>query len=223
VYLEKKLLRSIGGLLFITAATVAGAPFSTTDVRTTCPTPTTVGVYSSASTACETGTMNSWLVFSNFVNSQAAGGLTIQSLANGANEGFYFPENLSGPSNFQIGFNVQAINEIVDGIMFHVTASAPYQGQASVTMYVCPGQAVGCDTSTAKVLTLGSGSSLPYDTISFDSTQSLGVLFVGNVDANAMLTQFESTVIASTPEPAALYMVGIGFLALGAAARMRKA
>jgi hypothetical protein len=203
-------------LLFVVVSTQAnGAVFSTTTIRTTCPTPTTVGAYVSNGVVCDTGNMASWLEFSNF-NSTSADNLPIQGLANGANQGFYFPVNLAGPATFRVGYDIEAINTLMSGINLHVTASGLPRTDASVTMYVCVGQPAGCPVSEAKVLTLNSTSLLPYETVYFDSLASkVGVTFVGNVDPQALLSQFESIIITDVPEPTTLAMLGAGLLGLG--------
>ncbi len=211
------------GLLFLVGSTLAsGAVFTSTSTRTTCPTPTTVGAYVSNAVVCDTGNMNSWLEFSNF-SSTSANNLTIQGLANGANQGFYFPVNINGPMTFQVAYDIDAVNTLISGINLHVTASGLPRTDASVTMYVCVDKPAGCPVNEARVLTIGANSNQPYDTLSFALASSIGVTFVGNVDAQAMLTQFESVVITETPEPATLSMLGAGLLGFGVHRLRRKA
>jgi hypothetical protein len=210
-------------LIFPTAIAVA-SPFSSPDVHTNCPTPSTVGYYSSMAVTCETGNVDSWLMFSGFTNTPSADDFIVQALANNANQGFYYPENLNGPLSFGLGFNVQAFNEVANSVTFHVTATSPPQGDSTVTMYVCAVASAACATSYLSSVTLGSKTT-PIVTLDFTPTDSFGLWFVGSTDALSSLTQFETTVgtgtggggggpLGGVPEPATPVLVGTGLLAV---------
>lgn len=215
-------LMSTALLILAISARADGAVFTTTAVRTTCPTPTNVGLYVSTAVTCDTGNVASWLEFSKFTSS-SADDLNIQGLANGANQGFYFPLDLTGPSVFQVGYDVQAINTLISGINLHVTASGLPRTDASVTMYVCVDKPAGCPASEAKVLTLGANSVLPMDAIYFPMASTIGVTFVGKVDAQAMLSQFESIIITDVPEPSTVWMISVGLLGFGMSTLRKRA
>lgn len=233
-------LVKIGMLLAVSLSLfgVAGyaSPFTTAVIRTTCLSPSTAGAYATGSLVCDTGNVDSWLEFSGFTSTGAGNNLRMQALANSMNQGFYFPTNLSGQSSFTVGFNLQAFNELADGLTFHVTSSAQARSDASVTMNVCVGQVVGCSPANQMSLTLGAASIQPIQTINFAATPTLGITFTGNVDVNALLSQFEVGVITvpgsggtggsggatgDLPEPSTWLTMGIGLLGL-AAARLRR-
>jgi hypothetical protein len=210
-------------LLLTFPVLAAGSPFFSLNTGTTCPTPSTVGAYQGVT--CFTGNEDSWLEFNGFTNSPSANGLEVQALANSADQGFYYNEgSLPGPLNFEIGFNVTGVNETLDSVTFHVTSTSPPQGMADVTMYVCTGPASTCMTSPFDTLTLGTGT-LPFKTLTFTPMTSIGLLFVGNIDALSTLTQFEVTIgsgggggtgpLGGVPEPATPLLVGAGLLAVG--------
>lgn len=147
--------------------------------------------------------------------------LKMQALANSINQGFYYPTNVGGQMTFQVGFNVQAMNEFADGLTFHVTSSAPAREQASVTMDVCVGQVMGCAAADMMSLTLDS-TSYPIQTINFAPASVLGITFTGNVDPSAFLSQFEVGVMTGDiPEPSTWLTMGMGLLGFGVA-RFRK-
>jgi hypothetical protein len=192
-----------------------------------------VGVYSGTPVICDTGNVDAWLEFSGFVSSPSANDFTIQALANAANQGFYFPENVNGPLSFEIGYDVEGFNETATSVTFHVTSSSQQQGQADVTMYLCPGfgLATDCINSPSQAVTLGPDA--PIQTVSFDATPTLEILFVGNVDSTSSLTQFEATIgtggtgssgaTGGVPEPATIFMVGFGLLVVAAILRRENA
>ncbi len=210
-------------LLFVFPVIAAGSPFFSMNTGTTCPSPSTVGAY--AGTTCDTGNEDAWLEFSGFVNSPSASSLEVQALANANNQGFYYNEGgIPGPLDFSLGWDVEGFNESLDSITLHVTATSQPQGSADITMYICTGPASTCMASPLEQLTLGSGMNAPQ-TLTFASTDTLGVYFVGSIDALSTLTQFETTVgtgpgggtgpTGGVPEPATTLLVGAGLLAVG--------
>jgi hypothetical protein len=221
---EKTALTLAVLLLSVLSATALGTPITSITMGTTCPTPSTVGAYSSASVTCYTGNATSWITFSGFTNSASASNMTSQALANMANVGFYYPQNAVGPMSFQLGFNAQGNNEMIQGVTLDVNASAGAHAQASVTMNVCVGQAMGCSASQMMTVTLDANSAFPVQTLNFAPTSMIGISFSGNVDLGADLTQFESTIIGggggdvggTIPEPATLMLTGLGLLAVAA-------
>ncbi len=215
-------------LLSMFPVLAAASPFFSLNPGTTCPTPSTVGAYQGVD--CFTGNEDAWMEFNGFTNSASASDLEVQALANETNQGFYYDEDTSGtplpgPLNFQLGFNATGFNETLDSVTFHVTTTSPPQGMADVTMYVCTGPALTCMTSPLDTLTLGTGT-VPFQTFTFAAPMtSIGLLFVGNIDALSSLTQFEVTIgqgggggtgpLGGVPEPATTLLVGAGLLAVG--------
>ena len=210
-------------LLLTFPVLAAGSPFFSTNIGTTCPTPSTVGAYQGVT--CFTGNEDAWVEFNGFINSQSANNLEVQALANIADQGFYYNEGgIPGPLNFQIGFNATGFNETLDSVTFHVTTTSPPQGMADITMYVCTGPASTCIASPLDTLTLGTGT-VPFKTVTFTPMTTIGLLFVGNIDALSTLTQFEVSIgnssgggsgpLGGVPEPAPPLLVGAGLLAVG--------
>jgi len=221
-------------LLLMFPVFAAGSPFFSLNTGTTCPGPTTVGAYQGVT--CYTGNEDAWMEFNGFINSPSASDLEVQPLANAANQGFYYDEEsptgpLPGPLNFTIGFNATGINETLDSVRFHVTTTSPPQGNADVTIYVCTGPASTCMASPLETLTLGTGT-LPDQTLTFTPMTSIGIFFVGDIDALSSLTQFEVTIgqgggggtgpLGGVPEPATTLLVGAGLLAVGFFRRRRR-
>jgi hypothetical protein len=210
-----------GFLICFCAITAQASPFTTGFIRTTCPSPSTAGAYANTDVTCATGNASAWLQFSDFMSTASGSDLKMQALANSINQGFYYPTNVGGQMTFQVGFNVQAMNEFADGLIFHVTSSAPAREQASVTMNVCVGQVMGCAAADMMSLTLDS-TSYPIQTINFAPASVLGIRFTGNVDPSAFLSQFEVGVMTGDiPEPSTCLTMGVGLLGLGVA-RFRK-
>lgn len=234
--LFKRMASLWGACLFLALAPTAfGTPFTTLANGTTCPTPSTVSAYVDIPVDCETGNVNAWFAFNNFVDSPSANNMTIQALAN---SGFYFPDNGAGPTNFMVGFNVQAFNQMAVGVTYDVAFSSSPQGDPSFTMYTCDGPAMSCLSDPAATKT--TSGSAPIETVMFTPTASLGVLFVGSVDSLSTLTEFETSIIGGTggtgstgftggtggtgggvPEPATLMMAAAGLLGLVALRRRR--
>ena len=214
-------------LLLTFPVLAAGAPFFSLNPGTTCPTPSTVGAYQGVT--CFTGNEDAWLEFNGFVNSPSASDLEVQALANETTQGFYYNESASGtplpgPLDFQLGFNATGFNETIDSVTFHVTTTSPPQGMADITMYVCTGPASTCVASPLDTLTLGTGTA-PFQTVTFTPMTSIGLYFVGSIDALSSLTQFEMNIgssggggtgpLGGVPEPATPLLVGAGLLAVG--------
>jgi PEP-CTERM motif len=232
MHFEKIALTFFVLLLCVFSGTAFATPITSINTGTTCLSPATVGAYSSGSMTCDTGNANSWVTFSGFTNSTSANNMPVQALANAANVGFYYPENAGGPMSFQLGYNVQAFNQTIQGVTLHVTAtgSAAAHADAGVTMNVCVGQAMGCSASQMMTVTLDANSAFPIQTLNFAPTSMIGISFSGNVDAGADLTQFESTIIGgggggaggNIPEPATLMLTGLGLLAVAARFRLSR-
>lgn len=198
-------------LLLVFPFIAAASPFFSMNTQTTCPSPSTVGAY--AGITCDTGNEENWLQFSGFINSPSATDFEQQALANAADEGFYYNESpgLLGPLTFQIGYSVQAFNETIDSVTFHVTTSSPPQGTADVTLYVCTGPASTCLASPLESLTLGTDTP-PSETLTFARTTNISFLFVGNIDSLSTLNQFESSVGTVTDEPGTPLLMGLGLV-----------